>query len=324
MVLVWIAVVVILVLLIPFAYQRLYRHRSLTAGVVEFILRHQDKTGYRHDTEETLRRKIETNDGLSRYEFPEGFEVKVPVRETECMGLQCFWMNEHEDSKYLIFYLPGGGFLHMPKVFHWRFLDRVAQETGAEIFVPIYRRLPQCTVEDAYPQLVDLYKQIAESRPGRKIILSGDSAGGNISLVIAEHLILEGYRQPDEIIPMSPATGYTLKGHEEEFAPYQKACPTMSAVGCNGLGLAWANGHDMERWQVAPVYGNTKGMGRTTIFVGDREIFFPSCRAMYEVLQRDGVESELIVGRGMNHVYPVMPIPDAKKARKKYCEIVMR
>ena len=45
---------------------------------------------------------------------------------------------------------------------------------------------------------------------------------------------------------------------------------------------------------------------------------------MYECQKRDGEESQLIVGRGMNHVYPVMPIPDAKKARKKYCEIVMR
>ena len=324
MVLLWVAIVIVAILLSPFAYQRLVHHRSLKAGFVEYALRHQKHMGYRHVTEESLKEKIEANDGLSRYEFPEWFEHRVPVRETECRGVQGFWMNEHEGSGYLIFYLAGGGFLHMPKKYHWMFLEDVALETGAEVFVPIYRRLPQCNCDDTYPLMVDIYKDIAESRPGSKIILSGDSSGGNIALVIAEYLIKEGYRQPDEIIVLSPATGYTYYDHEEEFAPYEKVCPSLSALGCNGLGIAWAGGHDMERWQVSPIYGDTKGMGRTTIFVGNREVFFPSCRAMHRVLQENGVDSELVVGRGLNHVYPIMPIPEAKKAKRKYCEIVMR
>ena len=45
---------------------------------------------------------------------------------------------------------------------------------------------------------------------------------------------------------------------------------------------------------------------------------------MHRVLQENGVDSELVVGRGLNHVYPIMPIPEAKKAKRKYCEIVMR
>ena len=44
--------------------------------------------------------------------------------------------------------------------------------------------------------------------------------------------------------------------------------------------------------------------------------------AFYEMLQAQGIASELYVGEGMNHVCPIYPIPEANAAFDQICEIL--
>lgn len=297
-------------------------HRSFMASFVEFYIKHQDGVGYAGG-EETARRKIEANDGL-RYDFPKGYTVKAPLRESTESGIRTYWVNEHEGSEYLIFYLAGGAFLHGPKTFHWRFIDEVCRSTGATAAVPIYDRLPDRTCTDIFPAMTDLYRSLAGAKDWKKVILMGDSAGGNIVFVIAEELLKGGFKQPDEIISISPPAGYPYAGHEDEFAQYERTCVFLSIGGVNLLADRWAGDAGLDDYRVSPYFGEVRGMGRVTIIAGDRELLYPSGRAMHRKLLENGVESEFVSGRGMMHDYPVLPMPEAKKARRQISDIVTR
>lgn len=315
-------IVAAVILALPTLSSHLIYHRSFRVGFVECALRKQTRTGYR--TEADAIRKIAENDSESPYRMSDRYVPKVSIEESELDGMQYFRMNGQDDPKHVIVYMAGGGFLHPPKVFHWRMLERIALKTGAEVYVPIYGRLPSHTAEDIYPAVTDFYRHVSDAHPDSKMILGGDSSGGNIVLVIAEQLIMGGHRQPDEIISISPPSGYTYEGHEEEFAPYAKVCPVLGIGGVNYLAERWAGNLDVLDYRVSPIFGNVKGMGRVTIFAGERELLYPSSRAMHRVLLENGVESEFVSGRGMNHVYPAFPIPEGKKAIKQICRIVLR
>ncbi len=56
------------------------------------------------------------------------------------------------------------------------------------------------------------------------------------------------------------------------------------------------------------------------MFVGTREIFYPDVLEFYERLEAADVGVQLIVGEGMNHVYPLYPMPEAEAA----LELVVR
>lgn len=315
-------IVAAVILALPTVSSHLIYHRSFMATLTESVLRRQERTGYRDEA--AAIRKIAENDSEARYRIPEKHVPKVGMEESELNGIQYFRMNPQDDPKHVIVYLAGGGFLHPPKVFHWKMLDRIARKTGAEVYVPIYGRLPTHTAKDIYPAITDFYRSIADSHPDSKMILGGDSSGGNIVFVIAEQLIAEGYRQPDEIISISPPSGYTYEGHEEEFAPYAKVCPVLGPGGVNYLAAEWAGDLDVLDYRVSPIFGNVRGMGRVTIFAGERELLYPSSLAMHRVLLENGVDSEFVSGRGMNHVYPAFPIPEARKAQRRICRIVLR
>jgi len=56
--------------------------------------------------------------------------------------------------------------------------------------------------------------------------------------------------------------------------------------------------------------------------VGTREIFYPDVTKFYNMLQNEGVKSQIYIGEGMNHVYPIYPIPEAKEALQEVCDII--
>ncbi len=50
------------------------------------------------------------------------------------------------------------------------------------------------------------------------------------------------------------------------------------------------------------------------IFTGTHEIFKVDVVEFYQKLQDAGRETQLVIGEKMDHVYPLYPIPEAKKA----------
>ena len=43
----------------------------------------------------------------------------------------------------------------------------------------------------------------------------------------------------------------------------------------------------------------------------------------YEKLRREGVDVTLTVGRGMNHDFPILPVPEALLAQRKITPLVL-
>ena len=320
----WFLAVFLLFVILLNALPRIIQHRSFRAALFDYGMRILDTgVGYKGEREDTVR-KIEERATHDPFVIKDPEKYGVPIDESYIDGIQTFTINKSQDPKYFIFYMAGGGFLNPPKRLHMKFLTTVCKETGAEVLLPLYPRIPYHTYRDSYPKMVDIYVKAVEAHPNSKIILSGDSSGGNMAMVIAEHLLLRGYRQPDEIILMSPAAGLPYEGNEEWFDRYEKRCPMLGVAGCNTLAEYWAGDTDIKHWEVSPLFGKTEGIGRTTIFVGDRELFLPSCTALHQKLKETGVDSTLIVGKGMNHVYPIIPIPEARRARRTYEEIIKR
>ncbi len=317
----WILIAIAWILILMVMLSHSIWHRSFMATFVEIYIKYRKRIGYRSIG--ITKRKIEENNGLE-YEMPPGYRMRMPVSDDMEFTMRTYRVNEKTDSQYLIFYLAGGAFIHGPKTFHWNFIDDLCRMTDAAAVVPIYHRLPERTCVDLFPLLSDMYRSVVESREWKKIVLLGDSAGGNIVFALAEELLRIGYRQPDEIISISPPTGYPYAGHEEEFAKYERTCVFLDIESVNYLADRWAGDAGLEDYRVSPYFGDVKGMGRTTIFAGERELLYPSARGMHRKLLENGVESEFVSGRGMMHDYPVLPMPEMKDIRKRICGIITR
>lgn len=237
--------------------------------------------------------------------------------EARDCGGGIFYANEDTASPCTVFYLHGGAYVHDFSPFHWRFLEKLVDGTDAAVIAPAYRLIPYATWKDAYGLIIPLYKDYVEQHPEKKVALMGDSAGGGLALALAEQFKLDGIRMPDELILLSPWVDLSMDN--PAIATYADEDPWLSVPWLKTCGRSWAGGTDIRDRRLSPINGDLSGIGNVTVFTGTKEVFNPDLLKLYSLLDKSNL-NELVVGQSMMHVYPLMPIPEAKPA----CETIFR
>lgn len=288
--------------------------KSVSAKMASEIL----KLWYKYTTEG---RKRSFRDILAEGEKPCGTPIFLRARCEDSENGRVFYVNEEMESRYVVFYIHGGAYLHDIILPHWQFIDKLAKKTRAQVIVPIYRLVPFATYKEAFDLIVPLYKNIAESFPEKKIMLMGDSAGGGLSLALTEVFKQEGIRMPDELVLLSPWVDVVMDN--EELAEYEKKDPFLDIASLKPVAKRWAGDLDTADPKISPINGDLKGIRNVTVFAGTSELLYPDIVKFYRMLEEDA-SNELIIGEEMNHVYPLFPIPEAKPAIEKIFQVVMR
>ena len=232
-----------------------------------------------------------------------------------------FYLNEDTSADYTIFYIHGGSYIHDFSIFHWRFIRDIIKRTDATVIAPAYKLMPFGSYRDAFNLILPLYRTYLKENPGRKIILMGDSAGGGLAVSLAEEMKMLGIRLPDEMILLSPWVDMTMENPDQQ--EYQERDPWLYVANLSIYQKHWAEGLDLHDYRVSPTFGDLSGISNTTVFLGTEELLHPDIVRFYEKLDKDG-NNELIIGEGMIHVYPLLPIPEARPADEIIYERIMR
>lgn len=121
-------------------------------------------------------------------------------------------LDEKKYFEQIIIHMHGGGFIGTSSSCHQVYLRKWAKKLGVPIFTIEYRLAPQTTfpflVNDcirSYVWILTYLEQILGVNV-KKIIIAGDSAGGNLSLGITLWCLENGFRKPDIIHAHYPAT----------------------------------------------------------------------------------------------------------------------
>lgn len=231
-----------------------------------------------------------------------------------------FFFNETGDAPFMILYCHGGSYVHDFSFFHWRFLKTLMARTGATVVAPGYRLSPYGTWEDAFRLILPCYVRFAREHPERKLILMGDSAGGGLAAALALEIDRLGVRAPDELILLSPWMDVTVS--DPDIDPFVRKDPWLTPA-LRVCGRWWAGQPDVMDPHVSPLFGPVEHLDHVTVFAGTREILNPDSVKLFQRLDPTG-DNELIVGEGMFHVYPLLPIPEAGPAVDRIVEKIIR
>eukprot|EP01080_Neovahlkampfia_damariscottae_P009360 gene9360-1571_t len=122
---------------------------------------------------------------------------------------------DEEKKGSVIFHIHGGGFVAMSTFGHESYLRRWSSHTGLPIISIDYRKAPEFKFPVSHEECFLAYKwflkvgHIFLKTKIKNIIVSGDSAGGNLSLALTLRCIVEGVKPPDAIAISYPATYLT-------------------------------------------------------------------------------------------------------------------
>ncbi|MFX0562034.1 alpha/beta hydrolase fold domain-containing protein [Bacillus pumilus] len=255
-----------------------------------------------------------------------GDDVKLisEIKEQTFEGMQVFTLNDQTSQKQkVILYIHGGAWTNQPLNFHWWFMDKMAQSLNAKVVAPIYPKVPHYSCQDTYLKILNLYKDLLKTvESANQLTIMGDSAGGNISLGLAHLLKKEGLPQPKDIILLSACVDMSLSN--PLMFEYAKKDPILGPEGMEVISKIWTADKNVTDPLISPIYGDFKGLGKITHFIGTHDMLYPDAIKLDEKLTEQGIDIKTFVYPEMLHVFVVMPIPEAQDAQEKIIQVINR
>lgn len=214
-----------------------------------------------------------------------------------------------------IVYMHGGAYCFEITPYHWRLAAEMVERLGARVTVPIYPLAPDHTFDAIFQPVLALYRQLLEAGPAEDIVFMGDSAGGNMAVVLTMMAAEEGLSAPGRHVLISPGVDMSLANP----AIYEavKDDPWLGIEGGLEAIRLYAPGMDRADWRISPIYGNLSILPKTLVLSGTRDLLSPDTVIFADKARAAGVDIELLLEPGMIHVWPLIDMPEARRARDR-------
>src|SRR6202140_1716393 len=204
-------------------------------------------------------------------------------------------------SDEAILHLHGGWFSAGSAKAYRHLVGHIAARAGTRAFVPDYRLAPEHPFPAAVDDVLATYRGMYD-RGIRRIAITGDSAGGNLALVLASCVAANAAPAKRFLVgaaPLSPVTDLTLSGATYETRA--DADPYFTRQQVAELVHAYLGSADANDPLASPLHGRFSGLPPIRIDVGDDEVLLDDSRRYVERAIAAGVDARLDVWTGMPH-----------------------
>jgi acetyl esterase/lipase len=286
---------------------------------VALRLRMKRRTRWRVVTDEGLRvgaRRF--RESMARMRHP----AFVAVNETMAGGRPAEWVHlpdagqggpTSSKSDRIVLYFHGGGFYLSSPVEHRIITWRMARACAARVLAIEYRKAPDYAFPAWLEDALAAYKELlAAGHPASDIVVSGDSAGGNIALALAQRVRRDGLPMPGRLVLFSPWADLSCQGRS--LRDNARRDPMLTSEAVRALATYLTRACDPFDPEVSPVYADFRGFPEMLSFAGSTEVLLDDARTVTRKARGAGVRADLHVYRHMPHVFPMFAafVPTAK------------
>lgn len=252
----------------------------------------------------------------------EGVRECCEVREERVLGHTVYALTPRRHaSGWHIVYTYGGGFVHPLRTMHWDIIEALVRHTGASIQVPIYPLAPEYPYTEAYRLLEQVYRGLLHSVPAERIVLCGDSAGGNLALGQALHYRDEGLPLPALVVLFSPVLDATMSN--PEMAALQDCDPVLRISTAKRYFRWWADAADLRTPLLSPILADLRGLPPMEVFVGTEEILLPDVRLLRDRVAAAGGRIRLHETPGAIHGFTAtISAPEAEQVYRQIARML--
>jgi epsilon-lactone hydrolase len=217
-------------------------------------------------------------------------------------GIPGIWVHPADWwSDEAIVHLHGGWFNFGSARAYRHLVAHIASRVGARAFIPDYRLAPEHPFPAATDDVLACYHGLA-ARDVHRIALSGDSAGGNLALVLASRVAGEAGSIGAALVgvaALSPVTDLTLSS-----ASYQTradADPLFTRPQVAELVHSYLASADATDPLASPLHGRLSSIPSVCIHVGDDEVLLDDSLRYVERAVAASIDARVDVWMGMPH-----------------------
>ncbi|RDA84381.1 hypothetical protein CP532_2580 [Ophiocordyceps camponoti-leonardi (nom. inval.)] len=222
-----------------------------------------------------------------------------------------------------IYYFAGGGWQMEASPHHWAFaaalVDRLPQTCLSLVSYPL---APENPAAVSMPMLMTVYTTLMKqsSAAQERVIIAGDSAGGNIALSLVLWALAESESgqlnvesHPAAIMAISPSTD--LRHDDPDMQKVAEKDPMLTIPFVNSTASAWcAGGNQTDGWmaddpricpRLAPVELAQRHNIQINGVIGTWDVLSPEAIKFVDKCRDAGVRGEWLIWEGQMHCFPL-------------------
>jgi monoterpene epsilon-lactone hydrolase len=254
--------------------------------------------------------------------FPVAADIKR--QPASANGVPGEWISApNSTDAATILYLHGGGYTIGSVNTHANMVSRICRASGARAFSLNYRLAPEHPYPAAVEDATKAYRWLLGQgiRP-ESIVISGDSAGGGLSLATLLALKAAGDPLPGAAVLLSPWTD--LLGTGDSLKTRAAADPMINPELIVQGATQYHGSTPASDPLVSPLYGDFHGLPPMLIQVGDAEVLLDDSTRVAEKAKAAGVDVTIEVWDEMIHVFQIFAptLPEGQQAIDRIGEFV--
>lgn len=233
----------------------------------------------------------------------------------DLQGMPAAWVRPERghDRRHVILYCHGGGYTSGNLGYARILAAKLAGVTGYEVLAFEYRLAPEHTYPAPLEDAMKAWDYLMHLGYGaRDVVVAGDSAGGNLALVLTMLLREAGRLLPRRLVLLSPWTDMTASGKSYQERRDDDPMLTMDYI--QAVRGVYAPGQDLSSPKLSPLFGDLRRFPPVLIQAGTNEILLSDSVRLRDRLVQAGTPCRLEVWPDMWHVFQMFPIKKAAQA----------
>jgi acetyl esterase/lipase len=243
----------------------------------------------------------------------------VQIKAEQLAGLPVEWVTPSSlakpDTAPICLYLHGGAFVMGGLNSHRDLAAQLAQRAQIRLLMVDYRLAPEHPFPAALDDALAVYRALlAQGIPAQRLLLGGDSAGGNLALGTAQAIHAQGLPLPAALVLFSP--WLDLTGHSPSRQTNAAKDVMLSQHVLDEAAALYAPGLPRDDVRLSPLFGPLAGLPPCLLIASRAEILIDDARRLQQQMLAAGGEVELLEWANTPHAFPVLAryLPEGRAA----------
>jgi len=268
-------------------------------------------------------RRVEMEASLASLPMAEGVSSE-PVKIGD---MQAEWSVPSEiENESIILYLHGGGYCIGSISTHRSMVSFLAKAAKSKALMIDYRLAPENPFPAAVEDAVSAYRWLlAQGILPEQLVISGDSAGGGLTVATLVNLKEKGEPLPAAAVCLSPWVD--LEGIGDSITTKAEVDPMLTREGLIEFSNCYLASADPKSPLAAPMYADLQGLPPMLIQVGTAEILLDDAARLAAKAKQAGVQVDLENWDDMIHVWHIftgMEVPESRDAIDGIAKFIQR
>ena len=230
--------------------------------------------------------------------------------------------SDSDSSHQYVFFIHGGTYVQSLDPLHWAFMTKLIDRLGCTVVAPDYPLAPKHQAPETVRFVLERYRELIATVGAKNVTIMGDSAGGGLSLVLAQQLRAANLEQPANLILLCPWLDLSLTNPSIPAA--NALDPMLNLSGTRQAAKMYAGELSLIDPLVSPLYGSLEHLAPITLFIGTFDILQPDCRVLKFKAESLGVQFAYHEVERMVHVWMLLPMPEANRALDQIVNVLER